>query len=60
MPGSVKHGKDRTTDRRSARSIGLRIFGMAGLTSVGRPLVVSTRPLDLLLCAKDLFVAASA
>src|SRR5262245_54258038 len=44
---------------RSARSIGFRIFDMAGLTSVDRPLVVSARPLDLLLYAKDLFVAAS-
>ena len=44
---------------RSARSTGFRIFDMAGLTSVDRPLVVSARPLDLLLCAKDLFVAAS-
>jgi hypothetical protein len=33
---------------------------MAELTSVGRPLVASTRPLDLLLCAKDLFVSAMA
>src|SRR5262245_42865398 len=43
---------------RSARSIGFRIFDMAGLTSVGLPLVVSARPLDLLLGAKNLFVAA--
>jgi hypothetical protein len=33
---------------------------MAGSPSIGRPFVVSPRPPDLLLCAKDLFVAAKA
>src|SRR5262249_24201373 len=44
---------------RSARSIGFRIFGMAGLTSVDRPLVAAATPQDLFDRARHLLDSAN-